>query len=87
MKGKIEIDSSLCKGCTFCIIACPKEILSLDEKFNKSGYYPAKVLKADRCTGCALCAEVCPEIAIMVWRENNSSKKKRKRPTASTRRG
>ncbi len=69
MKGRIEIDRELCKGCSYCVSACPGGILALDSEFNASGYYPARIIDPDRCTGCALCAEVCPDVAILVWRE------------------
>jgi len=72
MKGRIEIDRQLCKGCGYCIIACPKAVIAIDGEFNSQGYYPAKVAKPELCTGCALCAQFCPEIAIMVWREETS---------------
>lgn len=70
MKGKIKIDESLCKGCTYCIPTCPSGVLGLNEAFNKSGCYTAAAIAPEKCTGCALCAEVCPEIAIEVWRES-----------------
>ncbi|MCG6551118.1 MAG: 4Fe-4S dicluster domain-containing protein [Candidatus Magnetominusculus sp. LBB02] len=69
MKGKITISKELCKGCTFCVTACPKKILRLSKEFNSSGYFPAIVDNMELCTGCAMCAEMCPEIAIEVWRE------------------
>jgi 2-oxoglutarate ferredoxin oxidoreductase subunit delta len=70
MKGKIEIDRELCKGCKYCVLSCPKGVIVMDSEFNKSGYFPAKVKDIERCNGCALCAQMCPEIAVSVWREN-----------------
>ncbi|HEB74784.1 MAG TPA: ferredoxin family protein [Nitrospirae bacterium] len=69
MKGRVEIDRELCKGCGYCVIACPKRIIGTDSEFNKAGYYPVRLTRPEACTGCMLCAEVCPEVAIMVWRE------------------
>lgn len=66
-KGRILIDRELCKQCGFCVIACPKGVIALDKKPNKTGFFPAAAQKARACTGCALCAEMCPEIAIEVW--------------------
>ncbi|MBI4823196.1 MAG: 4Fe-4S binding protein [Nitrospirae bacterium] len=68
MKGKILIDRQLCKGCKYCILSCPKGVISIERKFNSAGYFPASPEHMDRCTGCAMCAEMCPEIAIEVWR-------------------
>ncbi|MBI4838000.1 MAG: ferredoxin family protein [Nitrospirae bacterium] len=70
MKGKITIDGKLCKGCGFCITACPKGLIVLSENFNAMGYYPAQPSDSDGCNGCGLCAVMCPDIAIEVWRES-----------------
>jgi 2-oxoglutarate ferredoxin oxidoreductase subunit delta len=75
MKGKIVIDRELCKGCTYCMLNCPKHIIEMDTEFNKSGFYPAVFKDGDKCTGCALCAVVCPDIAIEVYREEKEKKK------------
>jgi 2-oxoglutarate ferredoxin oxidoreductase subunit delta len=69
MKGNIQIDEELCKGCNYCVLACPKDVIEFRKEFNRKGYFPALFARPDDCTGCALCAEVCPEIAIEVWRE------------------
>jgi 2-oxoglutarate ferredoxin oxidoreductase subunit delta len=67
MRGEIRIDRELCKGCGYCVIACPKKLIAIDNNFNNNGYYPAKVVSMDECTGCALCATFCPEVAIEVF--------------------
>lgn len=69
MKGKIVIDNKLCKGCGFCITACPKGLIVFN---NDSGVvcHTAVQTDADRCNGCGLCAVICPDIAIEVWRED-----------------
>ncbi len=67
--GKIVIDQEVCKGCGYCISACPKDCISQDDKFNSSGYYPVIFCNTGQCTGCAICAVSCPDIAIEVWRE------------------
>ncbi len=67
--GKIVIDREVCKGCGYCISACPKGCIFQDDKYNGSGYYPAIFSDAGQCTGCAICAVSCPDIAIEVWRE------------------
>ena len=69
MKGMIIIDKELCKGCCYCVDACPTGVIGIKEKFNKKGYFPAFPLYPEKCTGCSICANMCPEIAIEVFRE------------------
>lgn len=69
MKGTIHIDKDLCKGCAYCVDACPFGIIVIEGGFNKRGIYPASVQDTGGCTGCAMCAQMCPEIAIEVFRE------------------
>jgi len=69
-KGRIAIQRDLCKGCKYCVLACPKGILEIESTLNKLGYFPARSKKGNSCTGCALCARMCPEIAIEVWAED-----------------
>jgi len=68
MKGRIEIDRELCKGCEICIFFCPKKIIAQSDKLNAGGYLPACFNDNSECTGCAICALVCPEVAIEVYR-------------------
>ncbi len=68
-KGKIVIDREACKGCTYCLMACPKGCITIEENFNAMRYFPAHFEAPEKCAGCAMCAHVCPEIAIEVWRE------------------
>lgn len=69
MKGTIAIDREACKGCNYCVIYCPKGVITMDSEFNRNGYFPAKASHIDNCTGCSICAFMCPEICIEVWRE------------------
>ncbi|MFC1914378.1 indolepyruvate ferredoxin oxidoreductase subunit alpha [Chloroflexota bacterium] len=68
MKGYIEIDKELCKGCQICIFFCPKHLISISDKSNAGGYLPAVFNDSGECTGCAACALVCAEVAIEVYR-------------------
>ncbi len=68
-KGKIEIKEELCKGCGYCVEACPKSVIAIGKRFNRLGYFVAEIKAPEDCTGCASCAETCPEIAILVWRD------------------
>jgi 2-oxoglutarate ferredoxin oxidoreductase subunit delta len=69
VKGWIEVNELLCKGCELCENACPQSVLALDmERLTPKGYHPV-YLKMDGCTGCAICAIVCPEAALTVYRQ------------------
>lgn len=83
MKGRIEIDEELCKGCGLCISVCPKGRIEISDEHNKKGYYPASFKDRDAkseeetdCTGCALCAITCPDVAIEVYRQEKKSSEK-----------
>ncbi len=68
IKGYIEIDQELCKGCQICISFCPKDAISASAKLNDSGYLTVFLNDNGQCTGCAICALVCPEVVIEVYR-------------------
>ena len=74
MKGLIKIQKERCKGCGYCVDACPVKALSISSQFNAIGYFPAGVEFKDRCTGCGICATVCPDIAITVYRSKTKKK-------------
>jgi len=74
MAGKIIIDIERCKGCTLCVTVCPNNVITISEKSNSKGYFPA-VSTGPNCTGCANCAIVCPDCAIEVYRDKTGSDK------------
>ncbi len=74
MKGSIKIQKERCKGCGYCVDACPAKALAISSRFNAIGYFPAMVSHRDRCTGCGVCATVCPDIAITVYRSRREKK-------------
>ena len=37
--AKTTIDTDNCQGCELCTVACPKNIVVMDEKLNKKGFY------------------------------------------------
>lgn len=65
--GRISIRVDVCKGCKYCVLACPKGVIELDERPDAAGFSPARAVRMDECTGCAHCARMCPEAAIEVW--------------------
>lgn len=66
---RIEIDPDQCKGCELCTTECPKEVIEIQEKYNKLGYKYAQY-KGAGCTGCTACYYACPEPgAITVYKK------------------
>lgn len=54
-----------CKGCYYCIKACPTGAISILETVNQKGYHPTKV-DADKCIGCGNCYVVCPDYVYTI---------------------
>ena len=70
MKGAIVVNIERCKGCTLCIVACPKNVIALaDRKVNTHGYTYVEAVRPDDCIGCAACGIVCPDGCITVYRK------------------
>ena len=65
---RIEIDVDRCKGCGYCIEACPQKILREARGFNKMGFHPVETFDPEKCTGCSFCAIMCPDLVIKVYR-------------------
>ena len=68
-KGKVLIKGELCKGCYYCILACPMNLLEKDTKPNSTGIYPAVPVgqELSKCIACGNCYQVCPDVAIQVF--------------------
>lgn len=65
--GKLTIDYEKCKGCSMCVVACPKKILEINkEMLNLKGYNPVDIIDADACISCAMCATMCPDCVITI---------------------
>jgi len=64
---KITFNEDRCKGCSLCVVACPKKILRLSpDKMNRKGFHPAEITDQSACIACAFCALMCPDVVITV---------------------
>lgn len=59
----ISLHVERCKGCTYCIMACPQKALNLGEELNQMGYQVIKV-NDEKCVSCGICYTVCPELVF-----------------------
>ena len=70
IKGVIVVNTDRCKGCSLCVVACPKNVIALSAKaVNVPGYRYAEAAQPDECIGCASCGIVCPDGCITVYRK------------------
>ena len=70
----IEFREDRCKGCSLCMTVCPKQIITMSPRFNKSGYKVVEVLDEtlEKCTSCAASALICPDYAIRVFKKRKA---------------
>jgi len=66
MNFKILIDEERCKGCMYCIEACPQSVLIMSKNMNSKGYHFPEVVREETCNGCRRCASMCPDMAIKI---------------------
>ncbi|MBR3750387.1 MAG: 4Fe-4S binding protein [Clostridia bacterium] len=64
--AKLTFLKDVCKGCSLCIEACPKNIIKLSKSINAKGYNYAELTDEAACIGCASCARMCPDCVITV---------------------
>ncbi len=65
MAEELVIDSGRCKGCYYCVAACPRKALSAGKQLNASGYAYVQLDKS-LCTACGVCYIVCPDYALSI---------------------
>jgi len=68
-KGAIVVDEEHCKGCNLCVVACPCDVLALNDEVNSKGYHYCYMKNPDACIGCASCGLVCPDSVITVYKK------------------
>ncbi|MFW9995022.1 MAG: 4Fe-4S dicluster domain-containing protein [Candidatus Odinarchaeota archaeon] len=69
---KIVIDTNRCKGCSLCVIYCPKEVLALSSTFSDRGFVLAEAIAPENCIACYKCENTCPDFAIYILRNNKT---------------
>ncbi len=73
MKGTIKVIEDACKGCGLCIEQCPFKLLSLSDRINAFGYKSIEQCDPEgKCTACKMCALICPDLAIEVFKMDES---------------
>ena len=63
---EIVVIEDRCKGCSFCIEFCPRDVLEQDTKLNVRGAHVPRVKDSALCVGCGVCEEICPDFAIFL---------------------
>ena len=69
MSEPVLINEAWCKGCVICVDICPTQVLEMHKG-------KAVVARPDDCTGCLLCELHCPDLAIKVFKEFVTRRKK-----------
>ncbi|HHT70212.1 MAG TPA: 4Fe-4S binding protein [Firmicutes bacterium] len=65
MTVAVTVKSEWCKGCYYCINACPKKAISKSGVMNKQGYEYVQV-DEDKCISCGICFTVCPDFVFEI---------------------
>lgn len=63
--SKAVANKDRCQGCRYCIQACPKDAISIDNEINGKGFKPI-VIDEEKCIGCGACYVVCPDYVINI---------------------
>ncbi|MFC1746319.1 4Fe-4S binding protein [Candidatus Riflebacteria bacterium] len=66
---KVVILEDKCKGCSLCVVTCPKKILVLSKtRLNIKGYSPVECTDQETCISCKMCTEICPDVVIELYK-------------------
>ena len=63
-RGKVIVAEDRCKGCEFCVVYCPRDVLRISKSFNAKGYHFPEVVDESQCVNCHFCEVICPDFAI-----------------------
>lgn len=63
---KVELSTSRCKGCGYCVNACPTKAITRAGVKNSKGYEVVAV-DQEKCVQCGTCYTVCPDYVFTVY--------------------
>ena len=66
-KGSVVIDERYCKGCGFCISACPTGTLLFRDTPSSRWGVEVIIDSPENCIGCRQCEMHCPDFAIFAY--------------------
>ena len=58
--NKVKLDIARCKGCGYCVEACPKKAVHFTGEIGAKGYDTVAV-DEELCICCGSCYRVCPD--------------------------
>lgn len=64
-KEKVYVNPARCKGCGYCMNACPKGAVGLSGYVNAKGYNTVMV-DEEKCVACGTCYRVCPDYVFEI---------------------
>lgn len=62
---KVYTNPVRCKGCGYCINACPQDAISVSDHVNAKGYNTI-VVDEEKCVVCGMCYRVCPDYVFEI---------------------
>lgn len=62
---KLIVHPDRCKGCRYCVAACPKKALFVSDYTNEKGYL-ATAVDEEKCIVCGTCFIVCPDYVFEI---------------------
>jgi 2-oxoglutarate ferredoxin oxidoreductase subunit delta len=72
-KIRVTRFTGLCKSCGECVVKCPVNAISWDDKRLGMLGEPAITIDLDKCIGCEVCERICPDSAIKITNKRLSS--------------